>query len=129
MLLDYDNILQEVSYFVFLSYNNLFFLIVERRDTLCKKGRNNLDFGFASVKHMSYFSSPGKSVYCDHSENLTLGTCQQSTIDKGYLGNVYTERQNECCYYNISSTNRHFKHLWQEAEGSFVSERLCFNGE
>jgi len=111
--------------------NNLFFLIVERRDTLCKKGRNNLDFGFASVKNMSYDinNSFGIPVHCDHSENLTLGTCQQSTIDKGYLGNVYTERQNECCYYNISSTNRHFKHLWQEAEGSIVSERLCFNCE
>ncbi|VDI03838.1 relaxin family peptide receptor 2 [Mytilus galloprovincialis] len=55
---------------------------------------------------------------------------KQRTIDKGYIGNIYQGTNvPHCCYYNTSSTNRHYTHLWKREDNKDVlsSERLCFS--
>ncbi|XP_071128650.1 G-protein coupled receptor GRL101-like [Mytilus edulis] len=102
------------------------------RNILCKESRGSIlgspkksiDMGFASVRYME------TNGFCDNDSSITLNDCQQRTIDKGYIGNIYQGTNvPHCCYYNTSSTNRHFTHLWKREDNKDVlsSERLCFS--
>ena len=86
--------------------------------------------GFASIRHIET-----GGLFCswfqDGLLHMNIKDCQQMSKDAGYIGSVYDESRNHCCYYNISSTNRHYKHLWKrnEFEDVITSERLCFSGK
>ncbi|CAC5409404.1 unnamed protein product [Mytilus coruscus] len=96
----------------------------DSRKSLLSQPKRNIDIGFASVRHIETL------VVCDDNLNMTFKECLQRTIDKGYIGNVYEESKNHCCYYNTSNTNRHYTYLWKRNEFKDVitSERLCLSG-
>ncbi|CAG2192076.1 unnamed protein product [Mytilus edulis] len=106
------------------------------RDIWCKESggslfshpKRSIDMGFASVRHIET-----GGLFCswfqDGLTHMNIKDCQQMSKDAGYIGSVYDESREQCCYYNISSTNRHYKHLWKrnEFEDVITSERLCFS--
>ncbi|CAC5370001.1 unnamed protein product [Mytilus coruscus] len=105
------------------------------RDIWCKESggslfshpKRSIDMGFASVRHIET-GGLSCSWFQDGLTKMNIKDCQQRSKDDGYIGSVYDESREICCYYNTSSTNRHYKHLWKrnEFEDVITSERLCF---